>query len=202
MPSNGVWFRIVTLARAVLHDLFGEGDDSGPGEAPRGSGLDEIQARLDGLMPELAGLAGRQKQLEAEQRRAAEELAALDAEIDAAAQQNDDDRARALLQKRLARVARMEELEQRCVELAQAVNDTRASVDALRARLAEARRQAADLSAREQSASALENLARTRRALDRDLGHLQEDFARRGAQAAKTEDWVAAIKEVEKKGKE
>lgn len=202
MPGKGIWFRIVTVARAILHDLFREENDTGPGGAPQQGDLEAIQARLDGLMPELAALTGRQKQLEAEQRRAAEEIEALDAEIDAAARQGDDDRARALLQKRLAKAVRAEDLEQRCVEQAQAVAETRASVKALRARLAEARQQAADLSAREQNASALENLARTRRALDRDLTHLQEDFARRGDQAAKTEDWVAALKDLERKPKE
>ncbi len=202
-----LWTKVTLAARVVLFDLFGDESFTGAGlSSPGGQGagleLEQAQARLDALAGELSGLAAQHKQIEAGQRRAVEDLANLDARIDKAVMQGQEEQARNLLHERKRADQQMEERARRLAESAQALAEARAGLDGLRRKLAEARRQQAELLAREQSAAVLASLASSRRELARDLNHLQEDLAARAEQAARREDWSAAVNEIERQGKE
>jgi phage shock protein A len=190
-----LWLHVQAAIRAILSDLFGE--DGSPGQVSSGlSGLEEIQAGLDSLLPELTGLTGRQKQLEAEWRRALEDLNALDARIDTALRQGEDEQAHVLLNRRADQVSRVQELEGCHAELRQSVASSRSAYTTLSERLAEMRRQAASLAIREQNAASLEDLTRRQGTLGRDLEKLCDRLARRNEQAAKAEDRAAALQEL------
>jgi phage shock protein A len=198
------WLKVSLLARATFQDLFVEDGTPGPGAGGYAAesshaGLDLFQQRLDELQPGLALLAARSRRMEAEQRQAQAALESLDLAVDDALRAGQDAQARALLVRRKEIETQAGELIRRREELDSLAREMKAAVDALRVRLKEARGQAEELAAREQSAAALEQTAQLRRELDRDLLRLRDDFARRDAQAARIEDRVAALQDLERR---
>ena len=176
-----LWLKIRRAARGIFHDLFAEGDpdeNTSPTSgnlAAKSIQLGMIQSQLDALAPELARLEARQKQSEAQRAQLAADLAATGAEVDQALLRDDEERARPLALRKLELAEQYEYLTMHCQEQAEIAAQARRVLERMRKRWGEARRQLDDLSAREQDALTLENLAAMRRELDAALANLEPD---------------------------
>jgi phage shock protein A len=174
-----LWLKISRAARGIFRDLFAEADPDENTAPTSGSlaaksiQLGLIQSQLDALVPELTRLEARRKQSEAERAQLAADISALDSEVDRALLRGDEAQARRLTQRRLELAKRSENLLQRCQEQALIATQASGVLERMRKRWDAAHRQLDDLSAREQDALTLENLADMRRELDAALANLE-----------------------------
>jgi hypothetical protein len=201
-----LWTKVKRAARGVFLDLFGEDTPrDNPGSQPGDEmqpGLEQLQARLDEMVSELARVTASHQRFKVEQRIAAEALADLDAQIDQAVLQGAEEQARSQLHRPRKESECMDDRAASIAEYARVIAGTRASLEKLRGRLDGIRQQQAELRVRARDAAALEKLALDQRELGRDLDSLQTGLAQRGEQTARNEDQVAGLRKVEKQDRE
>ncbi len=212
--------RLKFSLRVILHDLFGEEgafNENAPAQNPLardapeagapgmasletvGALLEETQARLDALRVEMGAALAGQRLCEAERQEAQTQASALDASVDDALRQKDDELARrTLVQARQAQES-LRLIRERCQASAEVTARLHEAVTAWQAQLDQARQDYADLQQRQRSAAALEDLQSFQRRFRKELASLQEDLDRRKDAIARREDVLAAREGLKKR---
>ncbi len=195
--------RIRLLLKAIANDLFGEDQVTevrqtlnGETNAERLTGLlDDAQSQLDALRLELGNAVSHQKRIERAWQESVAQVKILDAAADAAVQAGQDERARETLtqlQSAQKNAGDLEELarsvEQRSVDLRNAVNQQQERLDTLR-------RRALALTDRERSVTALAELLGDQQSLSRQTEKLHTELTAWEEQIARREDRLSARRE-------
>ncbi len=195
--------RIRLLLKAIANDLFGEDQVTevrqtlnGDTNAERLTGLlDDAQSQLDALRLELGNAVSHQKRIERAWQESVAQVKILDAAADAAVQAGQDERARETLtqlQSAQKNAGDLEELarsvEQRSVDLRNAVNQQQERLDTLR-------RRALALTDRERSVTALAELLGDQQSLSRQTEKLHTELTAWEEQIARREDRLSARRE-------
>jgi phage shock protein A len=194
------WLKAKTGLRVIFYDLFSEEDPQGTGDLGTTQfGLEELRSRLDGLMPALAALSSRLNQLESDRQRAKCQREVLEEQIDTAIQTGNDSQARVLLGQRNEIETYEKALSRQIEELDLIVQEEKAEVQALRLSLSKAFKQTDEMRSRENSAAALEELVRSRREINREIQHLEEERAQREMQADHRTDRWMVVKDLDRR---
>lgn len=195
--------RIQLLIKTMLNDLFGEDPltevrqtINGETNAEYLTGLlDEAQNQVDSLRMELGNAVIYQKQIERVWQESSMQLQILEAEVDAAVQNGDDEQARtslAKLQSAQRNTSELKELvqagEQRSTDLRVAVSQQQEQLDVLR-------RRALAVTDREHNVRALSELLGDQQSLTRQTERLHRELTTWEEQIAHREDLLSARRE-------
>ena len=192
---NRLSLAIRAATRAAANDLFGE--ETPAPEDRTAQLLKTAQQRVNKLNEQLAQAVAREKRAEQDWREARARVDALEADVDAAVRNHQDDVARAKLTQVNQAQNKLRQLSDSWKAYAASSEKLRIEIQDLHTQLADAQRRLQQVNEREGNAGGMENLQQTRREQRKETAQVQDEMKAREEQTARREDNIAAREELD-----
>jgi phage shock protein A len=187
--------RLSLAIRSTVNDLFAEEPPAPEDRAARL--LKTAEQRTAKLNEQLALAVAREKRAEQDWRDARARADALEAEVNAAVRNGQDELARAKLTQLNQAQTKLLQLNDSWKSYAASSEKLRIEIQDLQAQLAEAHRRLQQVDKREANASGMENLQQARREQRKETAQAQDELKAREEQTARHEDNVAAREDLD-----
>ncbi len=188
--------RLSLALRSTVNDLFAEEPPAPEDRAARL--LKTAEQRVAKLNEQLAQAVAREKRAEQDWRDARARADALEAEVNAAVRDRQDEVARAKLAQLNQAQTKLLQLNDSWKSYAATSEKLRIEMQDLQAQLGEARRRLQQVGDREGNAGGMEDLQQTRREQRKESEQVREELKAREEQTARREDNVAAREELDR----
>ncbi len=187
--------RLSHAIRAAANDLFSE---EAPAPEDRAAQLlKTAQQRVNKLNEQLAQAVAREKRAEQDWRAARARVDALEAEVDAAVRDHQDEVARTKLTQVNQAQNKLQQLSDGWKAYAASSEKLRIEIQDLHTQLADAQHRLQHLNEREGNAGGMETLQQTRREQRSETAQVQDELKAREEQTAQREDNIAAREELD-----
>ena len=187
--------RLSLAIRSTVNDLFAEEAPAPEDRAARL--LKTAEQRTAKLNEQLALAVAREKRAEQDWRDARTRADALEAEVNAAVRNGQDELARAKLTQLNQAQTKLLQLNDSWKSYAASSEKLRIEIQGLQAELADAHRRLQQVNEHEGNASGMENLQRARREQRKETAQVQDELKTREEQTARHEDNVAAREDLD-----
>ena len=187
--------RLSHALRAAANDLFAEEPPASEDRAAQL--LKTAQQRVNQLNEQLAQAVAREKRAEQEWSLARARVDALEAEVDAAVRNHQDDLARTKLAEVNQAQNKLQQLSTQWKAYATSSEKLRIEIGDLQTQLAEAQRRLQNVGEREANAGGMEALQQVRREQRPDTARVQDELKAREEQTAQREEHIAAREELD-----